>query len=285
MELPRVPRGHPGMSPSLSARPSFRLSDLWRAPLHDFPIRDEILYQYLHLGLDMDVLEVGPGSGLTAFRWSPRVNRLTLLDVAPGNLAKLQAALRDRPNLHFVCADICKPDLAESFAGRFDAVYAIEVLEFVPDAGAALVNMAALLRPGGQALIQFPNYPPPKNPGITYFKTRAELDHALTESAFSGWSLYTLRLKPYAQVLYNAFHERPLALYRRLRPKVGHHHPLVYDQTWAFQGGRRLERYKPVLHGAWMALSAAMRLGGDCFERTPVGDEILNRNLLLLATR
>jgi SAM-dependent methyltransferase len=273
------------MSPSPSFRPSYRLSDLWRAPLHDFPIRDEILSQYLALGRDMDVLEVGPGSGLTAFRWGPRVKRLTLLDVAPGNLAKLQAALRDRPNLQFVCADICKPELADSFTGRFDAVYAIEVLEFVPDAGAALVNMAALLRPGGQALIQFPNYPPPRNPGITYFKARSELDHALKESAFSRWSLYALRLRPYAQALYNTFHERPLALYRRLRPQAGHHHPLVYDQTWAYQGGSRLEPYKPLLHGAWMALSAAMRLGGDWFERTPVGDQILNRNLLLLATR
>jgi SAM-dependent methyltransferase len=273
------------MSPSQSARPSFRLSDLWRAPLHDFPIRDEILYQYLPLTRDMDVLEVGPGSGVTAFRWAPRVNRLTLLDAAPGNLAKLQAALGDKPNVQFVCTDICKPELANSFKGRFDAVYTIEVLEFVPDPGAALVNIAALLRPGGQALIQFPNYPPPRNPGITYFQTRAELDHALKEAAFSRWSLYALRLRPYAQALYNAFHERPLALYRRLRPQVGHHHPLVYDQTWAFRGGHRLEPYKPLVHGAWMVLSAAMRLGGDCFERSPVGDQILNRNLLLLATR
>ena len=54
------------MSPSRSARPSARLSDLWKAPLHDFPIRDEILYQYLPLARDMDVLEVGPGSGVTA---------------------------------------------------------------------------------------------------------------------------------------------------------------------------------------------------------------------------
>lgn len=273
------------MSPSPNARPSARLSDLWKAPLHDFPIRDEILYQYLPLRRDMDVLEIGPGSGVTAFRWARRVNRLTLLDVAPGNLSKLQAALGNTPNLKFACADICKPDLAGSFTDRFDALYTIEVLEFVPDAGAALVNMAALLRPGGQALIQFPNYPPPRNPGISYFRTRAELDHALKESAFTRWSLYSLRLTPYAQALFNAFHERPLALYRRRRPREGQQHPLIYDQTWAFQGGHRLEPYKPLLHVAWMALSAAMRLGGNVFERTLLGDEILNNNLLLLASR
>jgi SAM-dependent methyltransferase len=274
------------MSPWLSARPSTRLSDLWKAPLHDFPIRDELLYQYLPLGPDMDVLEVGPGSGNTAFRMARRVNRLTVLDMAPGNISRLRVALGDQPSLSFVCADICQPRLANSFTDRFDAIYAIEVLELVPDAGAALRNMAALLRPGGQVLIQFPNYPPPRNPGITYFRTRAELDHALQESAFSHWSLYSLRLTPYAQALFNAFHERPLALYRRLRLRTGQqHHPLAYDQTWAFQGGHRLGPYKPLLHGAWMALSAVMRLGGDCFERTPLKDEILNRNLLLLAVR
>lgn len=273
------------MTSSRSSRPPGRLSDLWKAPLHDFPIRDEILYQYLTLTPDMDVLEVGPGSGFTAFRWARRVRRLTLLDAAPGNLSRLRTALEGMGNVRFICADICKPELADSLTDRFDALYTIEVLEFVPDASAALANMAALLRPGGQALIQFPNYPPPKNPGISYFRTRAELDAALKESAFSRWSVHALRLRPYAQALFNAFHERPLALYRHRRPRAGQQHPLVYDQTWAFQGGHRLEPYKPLLHGAWAALAAAMRLGGDCFERIPLGDDILNRNLLLLASR
>jgi SAM-dependent methyltransferase len=273
------------MSSTRRARPANRLSDLWKAPLHNFPIRDEVLYQYLPLTPDMEVLEIGPGSGFTAFRCARQVRRLTVLDVAPGNLARLQTQLESTPNLQFVCADVCKSQLAQSLTDRFDAIYAIEVLELVPDAAAALANMAALLRPGGQALIQFPNYPPPKNPGVTYFKTRAELDRALAEAGFSRWSVYSLRLRPHAQTLYNAFHERPLAWYRRLRRPVGQHRALAYDQTWVFQGGHRLEPYKPLLHAAWMALSAAMRLGGDCFERTLLGDDILNRNLLLLAVR
>jgi SAM-dependent methyltransferase len=273
------------MTPSRTARPPFRLSDLWKAPLHDFPIRDEILHQHLVLTPDMDVLEVGPGSGFTAFRWARRVRRLTLLDVAAGNLARLHAALGGIENVQFVCADICKADLADSLTDRFDALYCIEVLEFVPDASAALVNMAALLRPGGHALIQFPNYPPPKNPGISYFRTRAELDSALRESAFSRWSVHALQLRPYAQALFTALHERPLARYRQRRARAGQHHPLVYDQTWAFQGGHRLEPYKALLHGAWAALAGAMRLGGDCFERVALDDDILNRNLLLLANR
>ena len=267
------------------ARPPVRLSDLWRAPLHDFPIRDEILYQYLPLHENMSVLEVGPGSGFTAFRWARRVRRLTLLDVAAANVARLSAALRGISNISVVCADICKPELPDCLPDRFDALYCIEVLEFVPDAGGALANMAALLRPGGQALIQFPNYPPPRNPGISYFRTRADLDTALQESAFSRWSVHALRLTPYAQALFNALHERPLARYRHRRTPASQHHPLVYDQTWAFQGSGRLEPYKGLLHAAWAMLAAAMRLRGDCFQRIPLADEILNQNLLVLATR
>src|SRR2546428_5928953 len=95
----------PGMSwPSEKPqRPSFRLSDIYKAPLHDFPIRDEILYQYLPLSPDMDVLEVGPGSGVTAFRVACRLRSLTLLDIAAANLAHLRVALGSQDNLSFVC--------------------------------------------------------------------------------------------------------------------------------------------------------------------------------------
>src|SRR5258708_36464084 len=77
-------------------RPAFRPSDIFKAPLHDFPIRDEILYQYLPLSPDMDVLEVGPGSGVTAFRVARRLRSLTLLDIAAANIAHLRGTLGDQ---------------------------------------------------------------------------------------------------------------------------------------------------------------------------------------------
>jgi GNAT acetyltransferase-like protein len=60
---------------NLSRRPSYPWSDLWRAPLHHFPIRDEIIHQCLPLRSDMDVLEIGPGAGFTAFRVARRVRQ------------------------------------------------------------------------------------------------------------------------------------------------------------------------------------------------------------------
>ena len=272
-------------SSRLSVRPRSRPSDLWKAPVHNFPIRDEIIHQYLPLRSDMDVLEIGPGAGFTAFHVARRVRELLLLDTAPGNIAHLRGALGGQPNLGFVCADVCEPGLARRLGRQFDVIYAIEVLEFVPDPSRALQNMAALLRRGGRLVLQFPNYPPPKNPGVSYFRTREEFDRLMRDAGFEVWTVHSLRLSRYAQFLVNAFLERPLAVYRRFYHRDSHGQPLVYDQTWAFQNRQDVNRYKHLIHCAWALLSGAMRLGGPCFRRRLLGDNILNRNLLVLALR
>jgi len=273
------------MSTIARYRPPFRWADIWEAPLHDFPIRDEVLAQYLPLSPTMDVLEVGPGSGMTAFRWARQTQSLTLLDVAPANIARLRAALKHLPNVRFLCADICKPELAASCPGQFNAAYAIEVFELLPDPDACLKNLAIMLRPGGCLLLQFPNYLPPRTPGITYVGTRAELDRMLHEAGFTSWSVSALRLRPFAEFLFDFLHERPLNLYRRWRARGSRDPVLVYDQSWAFHQQNRLEPYKHVLHTAWALLSSTMRLGGNCFTDTPLGNDIVNHNLLILATR
>ena len=271
-------------------RPSFRFSDIWRAPLHDFPIRDEVIYQYLPLSPDMDVLEIGPGSGFTAFRLARHVKSLTLVDLAAENIANLKKKLLDIQNLRCVCMDVCKPGLAETVGTTFDAVYGLEIFELLPDPGACLRNLAASLRPDGRLLIQFPNYPPEhyaltKPPGQFYFKTREEFDRLLQEAGFGSWTIDAVKLRPYARMLYREFHERPLEVYRRFRARKSDGRPLLYDQTWTFKRRNQLESVKVVVHGVWNILFAAMRLGGDCFERIPLGNEILNHNLLLLARR
>ena len=272
--------------PSTLGRPSFRWSDIWRAPLHDLPIRDEILYQYLPLAPDMSVLEVGPGSGFTAFRLSRHVKSLTLVDIGADNVAQLREVLKGKPNVSVECADACAPGLAAKVGARFDAAFALEVFELLPDPAACLANFAEALRPDGHLLVQFPNYPPPQNPGVSWFRTRADLDRLLEAANFKSWEVYALNLRPHASTLYRELHERPLQVYRRLRTRPGQDDkPLTYDTTWAFQQRHRLEPYKYLLHGMWSAFVAASRLGGPCFERELLGEEILGRNLLLMARR
>lgn len=270
---------------NLSVRPRLRPSDLWKAPLHHFPIRDEIIHQYLPLASDMDALEIGPGAGFTAFHVARGVRHLLLLDIAAGNIAHLRRALGAQTNLDFVCADVCEPGLAQRLGRQFDVIYAIEVLEFLPNPARALQNMAALLRRGGHLVLQFPNYPPPKNPGVTYFRTREEFDRLMRDAGFEVWTVHSLRLGRYAHVLVNVFLERPLAVYRRFYHRTSNGRPLVYDDTWAFQNRQGVNRYKHLIHCAWALLSGAMRLGGPCFTRRLLGHNILNRNLLVLALR
>jgi SAM-dependent methyltransferase/CelD/BcsL family acetyltransferase involved in cellulose biosynthesis len=264
---------------------AFRVSDIVRAPLHDFPIRDEIVSQYLPVSADMDCLEIGPGSGITAFRLARSVRTLTLVDVASGNVANLMGALRERANVRVVCADVCKPGLAATLGRTFDVAYALEVFELLPDPATCLENLAQVTKPGGHVLLQFPNYPPPQSPGMTHFRSRSELNALLEAVGFTSWELHALRLRRFAGVLYEHAHERPIRVYRRRRRSVAEERPLVYDESWAFRHGRRLEPLKYMLHAWWATLAATMRLGGPAFERIPLGDDILHRNLMVLARR
>ena len=270
--------------PLHTERAAFRLSDIWKAPLHDYPVRDEILFQYLPVTREMDALEIGPGSGITAFRMARYLRSLTLLDIAAGNLNNLKKALSGAPNIGFVCADICKPDVQAELGRQFDAIYAIEVFELLPDAEAALKNMSGLLRPGGRLLLQFPNYPPERSPGLTHFRTREEFDRLMRDAKFTTWEIYNVRLRPHARALYGYLHERPLRLYRRLRSNTSER-PLIYDESWAHQHAHRLQRYRAVLNTAWIAMALAMRTRGDVFEHTLLGQDIFNQNLLVLARR
>jgi SAM-dependent methyltransferase len=274
------------LRPPLKVRgPSCRLSDIWKAPLHDLPIRDEILYQYLPPSADMNVLEIGPGTGFTAFRLARQVRRLTLLDISSATIAELQRSLRGIPNLSFACADVCSSEFLRSCDGRFDAAFGLAVFEYVADPGACLRNLGAALRRGGHLLIQLPNYPPPRGPGITYIRTRAELDRLVDAAGFESWGVYELKLRPHAQFLFRVFHELPLQFYRRMRRRNHVERPQRFDDVWSFQNRRRLNTYRCLLHTAWMVLFVAMRLGGDCFECSCLGDEISSHNLLLLAKR
>jgi len=154
--------GRGGLGPGAKPpRPPFRWSDIWLAPLHDFTIREGILYRYLPLSPTMEVLEVGPGSGFTAFRLARQVRQLTLVEIAAEVIAVLREQLRHLPNIQYVCADLAQPGLvAHTQKQGFDAAFALDVLQYVVDPAAALRNLRDVLRPGGKLLLSYPNIPP-----------------------------------------------------------------------------------------------------------------------------
>lgn len=271
-------------APPTLQRPSFRLSDIWKAPITDLPVRDEILYQYLPLSKELEVMEIGPGTGFIAFRLSRAVKNLFLIDVSATNIVALREIL-PAANIEMACWDMSHPGLFDMVNRRVDVVESIEVLEFVPDPRTALQNMAQVLRPGGTLFLQFPNYPPPKNHGVTYFERRADLDEILQAAGFRSWRVYSLKLNPLAQWVYNNCHEKPLNLYRRRKQKDRPVRPQDFDTVWTTRNRSSIEKYKSVLYVIWWTMITVMRLGGDCFLRTELAEDILNKNLLVIAER
>jgi len=266
-------------------RPSFRWSDLRRAPLHDLPIRDEIIYQWLPLSEGMKVMEIGPGSGFTSFRLSRQVKHLTSVDIGAETIEDLRERLLQAPNLKFICADASSASFSKAVGGEFDVVFGLDFFQFVRDPGLCLNNLSGSLRPGGRLLLQWPNYPLENTRAVTYLKTRQQLDDLLRAAQFQDWGIYALKLRPGAMALFRLFHEWPLGIYRRLRRPSTVEKPQNFDQTWAFRNGRSLESYKIFLHSYWALLLAAMRLGGNCFDRAELPQGPISCNLMVLASR
>jgi hypothetical protein len=143
--------------------------------------------------------------------------------------------------------------------------------------------MGAVLRHGGWLFLQFPNYRPPRSHGVTYFERWTDLHNLLRAAGFKNCEVYSLRLRPYSEFLFRNLHEKPLNFYRWLRRNERPNRPQTFDNVWTFQHGARLEKYRCVLHLAWMMLMGAFRWGGDCFARTPVAENIMDKNLLIIA--
>ena len=260
--------------------PPFSPDDLFSAPLHDFPIRDEILYAYFSLSPEMDILEIGPGSGFTAFRLARQVRSVTLVDVAEECLAELRNSSRQSANIHYVCADISQPGLAEKVGRRFDGVYGLDVFEYVLDPVTCLRNLAEVLKPGAELLLSYPNLPPPVGDGVNYFSRRAELESLLKKAGFQRWDVFSVRLGTYARFIYLPLHEWPLRLYRHLRGGNRGNLPQTYERTWAFRQRRKMNRYRLPLNSFWLLLERAMRAGGNVFRAEPVADDV--RGLVLV---
>jgi SAM-dependent methyltransferase len=280
-ELGATPR--PGSS--RTRRPALRLSDLWRAPIHDFPIRDEILYQYLPLSEDADVLEIGPGSGFTAYRLARAVRRLTLVEAAPEVVAQLGVDLKHVPNVRLLCADLSQPGLEERLEGDVGAAFGLDVFEYVADPARCLCNLATVLRPGGRLLLSFPNVPPPLGDGVTFFSRIEDLEDLLSRAGFRDWSISVVRMRPRPGNLYALLHEWPLTVLRRLRTRPRDPRPQTYQRTWAFQHRRALLPLKIALHALWRVLGALMRRRGQVFDTESPAAGILGNQLLVVATR
>ena len=263
-------------------RRSLRWLEVLEAPIHDFPIRDEILHQYAPLLPGLKVLEVGPGTGFTAYTLLPKLEQLTLVDFAEETLTDLRQVLGSYRTIRYVQADICKPGLAARLGDTYEFVFGLDMFECVPDGDRGLENLASVISRTGVLFLTFPNFAPPRGEGLTWYAHRVDLEKSLERAGFRRWEIYSVSLKPYASAVYRLMHEWPLRFHRQFRKTGESDTPQTYEGTWAFQNRKRLRKIKPFIHLYWMLMSSLLRLGGDPFKSEPVQEEILSKQLVVI---
>jgi glycosyltransferase involved in cell wall biosynthesis len=101
------------------------------------------------------VLEIGAGIGNLTTWLLPR-ERYVASDINPHYLHYLRNSAAGKPYLEAARVDLEDPSCFAPFAGQFDTVVCLNVLEHVRDPIQALRNMFTALEPGGRLLLYVP---------------------------------------------------------------------------------------------------------------------------------
>lgn len=96
-----------------------------------------------------DVLEIGVGTGRLALRIAPACRRFTGIDISEKSIVRARAHLAGFPAVRLLCADF----LSWETQARFDVVCSSLTFMHFADKRAAAQRVAALLRPGGRAVL------------------------------------------------------------------------------------------------------------------------------------
>lgn len=118
------------------------------------PVADEASYQTKlamtreHLKPDMDLLEIGCGTGSTAIAHAPHVRSIRAVDISPAMLeiARSRAESAGAGNIAFERAAL---DSLEAADGQYDMVLALSLLHLVDDWKSAVSQARRWLKPGG----------------------------------------------------------------------------------------------------------------------------------------
>ena len=118
------------------------------------PIADEAAYQKKlevtrsYFRPEMEVLEFGCGTGLTAISHAPHVTHIQAIDISPKMLeiARARADEAQVNNVTFECATI---ESFEAPEASLDAVLGLSILHLLKDKEAAIAKVYQMLKPSG----------------------------------------------------------------------------------------------------------------------------------------
>jgi len=121
-------------------------------PLHDInPVRLKYIDERVHLA-GKRVLDVGCGGGLAAEGMARLGAFVTGIDLGPTAIEVAQLhALESQLEVAYGCESIDAH--AAKCPQSYDVVTCLEMLEHVPDPASVVQSIAALLKPGGQAIL------------------------------------------------------------------------------------------------------------------------------------
>ena len=118
------------------------------------PVADEAAYQKKlqvtreYLRPDMEVLEIGCGTGSTAIDHAPHVKHIHATDISP-RMIEIAQGKADAAGIHNVTFETLAIDDIERPDASLDAVLALSVLHLVEDRAAAINSVHAWLKHGG----------------------------------------------------------------------------------------------------------------------------------------
>jgi SAM-dependent methyltransferase len=263
-------------------------------PLSTVSPRDLLLWEHLPTSKSDTVLEIGVGTGSSLIRLAPRVHEIHGADVAEGAVQRLKVAI-GRQNGRLVNADVflqdfCSP-LPHDLEHRYDVIFSCDTVEHVVNPSDFFKNVYRAMKPGGRALITFPNESSVQPHGITWFDDRATLMRLLVDAGFRHddveMSQVSMRAAPAAVLEVAWWMPRRIAksMLRTFRSTASQTPPQVFDDTDLYRLSTRLDPIAPAINLYCWLVMAAMTLTGPVYRLQPLPSLIADRQVLIRLVR
>jgi len=185
-------------------------------PPTSFPYRDLLVLEQLPLRSEHRVCEIGVGSGETTARLARMCSEVPGFEISMPTVEALRYLEKRHPNLRLVSADVTDDEALSAYAGRYDRLLSCDTLEHVPDPPGFFRGVAALLAPGAEFMITFPNEPVEIMHGITRFDSPLELHQHMAEAGLVDVRMGAAVLTAHAERVADALGWRPLSMARGL---------------------------------------------------------------------